>query len=175
MTEAIYGGTWTYGGDPSANTKDGVRFWMQDIDESMPLMADSEIQYLVSQYYDATGSVLFVAAVACEVLAAKMARQVPVSADGVSVGVGELFQRYNDLAQSLRDQYKTTRSLDASPITGGIMVGERRDPSIQPLTFGTGFMDNYRVGRQDYGDYHPGQEDYGFWGEDAGAPGESTP
>lgn len=175
MTDAIYGGTWTYSGDPSASTRDAVRFWMQDVDESLPLMSDAEVDYLVSQYYDVYGSAIYVAAVACEVLAAKMARQVPVSADGVSVGVGELFQRYNDLALSLRDQYKSTQSLAAAPVTGGVIMGERRDPTIKPLVFGTGFMDNYRAGRQDFGDYHPGEDDGSIWGEEAGAPGESTP
>ena len=75
----------------------------------------------------------------------------------------------------MRDQYKASRSLDATPIARGIMMGDRSDPTIKPLVFGTGFTDNYRAGRQDYGDYHPGEEDYSIWGEEAGAPGESTP
>jgi hypothetical protein len=177
MTEAIFGGEWTYSGDPAASARDAVRFWMQDIDASLPLMSDAEVDFLLSRYQAEIGSELYVAAVACEVLAAKMARQVSVSADGVSVSTGDLFSRYNELAVSLRDQYKQNRSLDSTPLVGGVMVGEARDATIKPLIFGTGFMDNINAGRQDYGDYHPGEGPYyeGIWGEEAGAPGESTP
>ncbi len=175
MATALYGGTWTYTGDPANSTRDAVRFWMQDIDENLPLMADAELDYLIAEYYELTGSALYIAAVASEVMAAKFARQVPVSADGVSVSVGELQQRYNDLAQSLRDQYKSEAALSSVPFVSGVLIGERRDTTIAPLTFGTGMHDNYRAGRQDYGDYSPGSDDTRIWGEEAGAPGESTP
>lgn len=176
MTEALYGGEWTYSGDPSSSVKDAVRFWMQDVNPDLPLMSDTEVAYLASQYYDSHGSAVYVAAVGCEVLAAKFATQVPVNADGVSVGVGELTQRYNDLATSLREQYKSQHGLDASPVVSGVLIGEGRDPTIKPLVFGTGFMDNHWVGRQDYGDYHPGEDPWELWGgENAGTVGESTP
>jgi len=175
MTDAIFGGTWTYSGDPASTTKDAVRFWMQDIDTDLPLMSDIEIAYLVDRYYEGYGSAVYVAAVACEVLAAKLLRQVPVSADGVSVSTGELFTRYNELAKSLRDQYKAESGLDSSPVLSGVLIGESRDPTIKPLTFGTGFMDNWEAGRQNFGDYDPGESAWELWSDEAGAPGESTP
>lgn len=176
MPTALYGGDWSYSGDPTTSSRDEVRFWMQDVDPDVPLMADTEVDYLVERYLERYGSPVLVAAVACEVLAAKMAKQVPVSADGVSVGLGELQNRYNTLAQSLRDTYKAESALDAVAIASGTMIGERRDPTIQPLTFGTGMHDNFRVGRQDYGDYHPGQQTgQPGYDEEYGAVGESSP
>lgn len=163
--------TWSWSGDPATSELDEVRFYVQDTDETFPLISDEEISFLLDRYMPQFGHTLAVAAMVCEVLAAKFARQVDVSADGVSVSMGQLQQRYNDLAVSLRDQYKVVgaanlaTSLDA--MFADISVFE-----VEPLVFGVGFMDNFRVGQQDYGYYHPGQS---HWhgvrspGEDAAA------
>jgi hypothetical protein len=157
MATALHGGEWTYSGNPSSSVRDEVRFWMQDVDTNLPLMSDTEIDYLINTFEDQYGSAIMVAAIGCEVLSAKFASEVAVSADGVSVGTSELQQKYNMLAESLRDQYKSTTGLDAAPLVGGILFNEAWDSTIKPLMFGIGFMDNYRAGRQHYGDYAPGE------------------
>ena len=105
-------------------------------------------------------SVVFVAAMAAEVIAAKFTREVSVSADGVSVGTSELASRYQQLATKLRDQAHEDSAAGAFPDLGGVMFDEYRDLTIKPLRFGIGSMDNYEAGRQDYGDYDPGQYPY---------------
>jgi len=147
---------WTYSGTPATSLLDETRFWIQDTEISFQLLQDEELDWLLDTYMPTYGNTIAVAAIACEVLAAKFARQVDTSADGVSVSLGQLQQRYNDLAQSLRDQYHEL---------GGANMAEALDQmfsdisvfEIEPLVFGVGFMDNYRAGQQDYGYYSPGQ------------------
>lgn len=157
--------TWTWSGDPSSSTLDELRFYIQDTDTSFQLLSDEELTFLLDTYADQFGHVLAVAAMACEVIAAKFARQVDASADGVSVSLGQLQQRYNDLAQSLRDQFK----LVGSDNLAGALDAMFSDVSvfdIEPLVFGVGFMDNFRAGQQDYGYYSPGST---YW------PGSAAP
>ena len=146
--------SWSYSGDPASSDKDAVRFWVQDTDQSVPLLSDEEIDYLLSMWTPQYGSVIFVAAMAAEVIAAKYTGEVSVAADGVSVQVGDLSARFQLLAQRLRAQYKN-ESAGAEPFLTGVMWDEVRDASIKPLIFGVGFMDNYEVGKADYGDYSP--------------------
>ncbi len=146
---------WSYSGDPADSELDEVRFWCQDVKENRPLLQDEEIEFLIYKWYEQTGSLIFVASVACEVIAAKMAAEVNASADGVSVNTGELQQRYVNLAQRLRDQAKAEIDDDVS-FPSGTLWSTQDDPRIEPLVFGVGSMDNYEVGRADYGDYSPG-------------------
>lgn len=145
---------WSYSGDPASSDKDAVRFWVQDTDSAVPLLSDEEIQYLLDLWIPQYGSVIFTAAVAAEVVAAKYTGEVSVSADGVSVQVGDLSQRFQLLASRLREQYKQ-ESAGAEPFLSGVMWDQVHDASIKPLIFGVGFMDNYEVGKADYGDYSP--------------------
>jgi len=151
--------TWTYSGDPATSDLDEVRFWTQDVVVGRQLLSDEEINFLIEKWYVPTGSLILVASVACEVIAAKVAADVNVSADGVSVSVGDLQQRYITLAQRLRDQAKMDfddeMDLDFSE---DLWDNTEYSDSIAPLVFGIGFMDNWEAGRQDFGNYHPGRK-----------------
>ena len=147
--------SWSYSGNPASSEKDTVRFYVQDTDSSMQMMQDEEIAFLLSEWSSAYNSPLLVAAVCAEVLAARFAREIDVSADGVSVSASQLMQRYNDLASSLRDQYKA-QNQGQGPDISNILADFNYDFSIKPLNFGVGFMDNYTGGQQEYGGYHPG-------------------
>jgi hypothetical protein len=156
---------WTYSGDPSTSDRDAVRFYVQDTDPDFQLIADEEIDFLIDKWDpQVPDTALFVAALAAEALAARFAREVSVSADGVSVQIGDLQTRYNDLAMRLRDQYKASLKAGA-PDYSGYLFDMSWDPSIKPLVFGVGFMDNYLVGKQDYGDYDPGESP--LWNNEA--------
>lgn len=145
--------TWSYSGDPATSEKDAVRFYISDTDKELPLLQDEDIKFLLDRWMPIYKSLLLTSAVACEIIAGKFARQVSVNADGVSVGISELQSKYNDLASSLRDQYKMERQ--GTPLLPGVMWDDRWDPTIKPTRFGIGFTDNYMAGRQDYGDYDP--------------------
>lgn len=147
--------SWSYSGNPSDSVLDEVRFWCQDTDEQRQLLSDEEVSYLIDKWYPSTGSAIFVASMACEVVSGKLAAEVSISADGVSAQIGELQQRYVNLAARLRDQHKEeiegSMDLDGDRIWSTI-----KDASIAPLVFGVGFTDNYEAGRSDYGAYSPG-------------------
>lgn len=147
---------WTYSGTPSTSTLDEVRFWTQDTQTSFQLLQDEELTFLINSYLPVYGSAVAVAAIACEVIAAKFARQVDTSADGVSVSLGSLQQRYNDLAESLRAQYAELGAENMSEALDQ-MFADISQSEIEPLVFGVGFMDNYRAGQQDYGYFSPGE------------------
>lgn len=150
---------WTYSGTPATSELDEVRFWTQDVEQSFQMLQDEELDWLIATYLPVYGSPIAVAAIACEVLAAKFARQVNTSADGVSVSLGDLQQRYNDLAQSLRDQY---HELGGANLADALdqMFSDVSIYEIEPLVFGIGFMDNYKAGQQDYGYYAPGETNW---------------
>lgn len=140
--------SFSYGGDPGSSELDEIRFYLGDTDENAPFLSDEEIGFLIDRYGEAYGHMLGVAALGAEMLAAKFAREVTVSADGVSVAVGELQQRFNDLAASLRDQYHAL-NLDVS--FDQIALDTAYDPLIPPLSFAIGFTDNREAGQQDFG------------------------
>src|SRR5688500_12229196 len=95
--------SWSYSGDPSSSSLDEVRFLLGDIDSTYPLLSDEEITYLL-QERTSRGA----AADAASALAARYAREVSFSADGVSVQVEQLQEKYEKLATSLR--YEDRRS-----------------------------------------------------------------
>lgn len=148
--------TFSYSGDPASSDKDEVRFLTGDTDDTRPLLSDEEIGFIVDKWAPLYGSNTLNAAVCCEIIAGHFAREVTVSADGVSVGTSELQGKFEMLATSLRDQYKQEQAM-ASPTFSGALFDQEWDASIKPLRFGIGFMDNFRAGRQDFGDYDPGQ------------------
>jgi len=142
--------SWTYSGDPGASDLDQVRFYVQDTDDTRQLLTDEEIGFLLVEWAEAKDSPLYVAAVCAEAIAAKFVGEVDVAADGVSVGQGSLFDRYNTLAGSLRDQYKARYESQGPDLSD--LTSTEHDPSINPLVFGVGFQDNFYAGKQDYGD-----------------------
>jgi len=145
--------SWTYSGDPATSDRDAVRFWVGDVDTTRELLSDQEIDFLLTSPYD---SVLLVAAQCAEVLAGRYAGEVSVSTDGTSVATSELQNKYEQLATSLRDQYKESGA--GLPFDSSSMWPDAHDPSIKPLNFGVGFMDNAWAGSQSYGDYHPSED-----------------
>lgn len=144
--------SWSYSGDPASSDRDAIRFYIGDTDTTLQLLQDEDIDFLILKWMPVYNSDLLTAAAAAEIVANHFAREVSVSADGVSVGSNELQQKYNDLAMNLRDMYKIEQI--GTPILPGIW-DMTWDPSIKPLRFGVGFTDNYMAGRQDYGDYDP--------------------
>lgn len=148
---------------PEASNKDAVRFLIGDT--SSTLLTDQEVQFLVDKWLPIYGTVEYVAAVAASTIAARFAREVSYSADGVSIGLGAAAQQFRDLAASLREQHKNLL-VGGLPDVGGITPGEETAHDVKPFDFGTGMHDNPEGGRQNYGsrnangyyvpEYHPG-------------------
>ena len=149
--------SWNYSG-PSASDKDAVRFLIGDTDVEDQLLSDEEINYLVTTWLTVHGTIFYVASMACETIAAQMAREISYSADGVSVSLSELQAKFEQQAETLRQQHKELL-VGGAPDVGGISAYEEQDIGIAPFIFGTGMSDNREAGRQDYGN-HQGPDFY---------------
>jgi hypothetical protein len=140
--------SWSYSGDPADGDLEAVRFYVQDTDPNDQLISDEEIEFLIAQWTPIYGSNIMVAAMVAEAIAAKFAREVSYSADGVSIGVNELQTKYDTLAMSLRDQYKQY-DIGDGPDVGGVLWSQSPDPRIKPTMWAVGMHDNIRGGNQE--------------------------
>lgn len=159
--------TWEYSGDPSSSARDEIRFLIGDTDSTFPLLQDAEIDYLIAKWAPSYGDPIWTAAVAAELVATKFAGVANISADGVSVNVGDLADKYRQLAASLRAMYKDG-SIGGAVDISNLMWGGSWDASIKALIFGVGMNDNLYAGQQDFGGlagYFLGTEYYGAVGE----------
>lgn len=146
--------TFSYSGDPADSDLDAVRFYVQDTVSTDQLISDEEIEFLLLQWTPVYGSNIMVASMVAEAIAAKFAREVAYSADGVSVGVEALQQKFEQLALSLRDQYKQY-DIGAGPVVEGVLYADQLDPTLRPTIFAIGMNDNRRAGQQEYGGEYP--------------------
>lgn len=146
--------TWSYSGDPADDDLNAIRFFVQDTDVEDQLITDEEIEFLYNLWTPVYGNNMMVASMVAEAIAAKFTREVAYSADGVSVAVQELQQHYNDLASSLRDQYKQY-DIGSGNMVQGVLYSDSVDPLIKPTIFSIGMNDNRRAGQQEYGGVYP--------------------
>jgi len=144
---------WTYSGDPATSNLDAVRFYVQDTREDFPYLTNEEIDYVLHVWMPLYGSALYCAAVCAEIIASKFAREVSVSADGVSVGANELQQKYKTLAEDLRDAHKAHADAGGGAEIPSEHWNDRFDSSIRPGVFSIGIHDNMYVGQQEYSNY----------------------
>lgn len=150
--------TYTYDA-PGVSDKDTVRFLLGDTDEGEWLLSDEEIAYAVERWGQVRGTLEWVAATLADNIAARYAREIAHSADGVSVNLAQAAQQFRDLAISLRAQHHDS-FVGGSPDVGGVSPYEGLEPDTKPFAFGTGMHDDKAAGRQDYGsqdfpEYYP--------------------
>lgn len=144
--------SWTYSGSPGSSPLDTVRFLVQDTEVTDQLLTNEEINFVITTWSPLYDSLFLAAAMCAEALAAKFAREVAVSGDGVSVGVQDLQQKYDSLATSLRDMHKQAVGAGVvGDFAGGTIFSDYFDSTIKPLSFGKGMTDNPRAGQQDFG------------------------
>lgn len=146
--------TYTYD-DTLTAPKDQVRFLLQDTRTTEWLISDEEIDWAISVWYPKYGTYQWVAAFLADTIAARYAREAPISADGISVDLSGVCQQMRDLATALRAQHNELAGIAGLPEAGGIMYGDDMDPSLKPFSFGTGMHDDPSVGTQDYGGITP--------------------
>lgn len=141
----------SYSGDPTSSDLDQVRFLVQDTDPGVPLLSNEEINFLIAKWMPLYDSLTYVAAVCAASISRRFVGLVNVSADGVSVDVESLVERYKALAVELRAEYRRENQVGAEVDIENVMVGTEPDPSIRPLRFAVGLHDNWMAGQQDYG------------------------
>jgi hypothetical protein len=149
--------------DPETREQDAVRFLLGDTDSNEPLLSDEEISYALNKWMTIHGTVEYTASVLALNIAARYAREASVSADGVSVQLGQVANQFRDLAASLREQHKNLL-VGGVPDVGGVSPYEQLDPDTKNFAFGTGMHDDIEAGNQDQGsrqifwppEYYPG-------------------
>lgn len=141
----------TYSGDPATSLRDEVRFLVQDTDEGCPLLTDEELDYIIGKWEPLYGSALYIGAVAAGTIARKWARVTNVSAGGTTVAVGDLQERYTEMARQLKADYHAEGDVGGLVNLDNILAGTEFDPTIEPLEFAMRLDDNPWVGRQNFG------------------------
>jgi len=139
----------SYSGDPTSSRIDEVRFLLQDAGPT-DLLTNDEIRYLDNRLASVYDDPIMTAATCADVIAARYAHEVSISADGVSAWLNELQQKFADAAVALRSLYKALAGAGGVPLVGGIDA-TGPDPSVRPLNFAIGMDDNYRAGDQSSG------------------------
>jgi hypothetical protein len=160
--------SFSYSGAPSNSDLDEVRFYLGDTDPDDVLLQDEEVQFIIDKWKPVHASNLFNASVCADMISGHFAREVTISADGVSIQMSELQQKFQSLATDLRNQNKLLNASGVSPDVGGIMFGEVYDQSIAPLVWAKQMHDNRRAGRQDYGGEMTSFDMNGLLGGDSG-------
>lgn len=114
--------TWSYSGDPTEDDKDAVRFLVGDTDTNDQLVTDEEIAFFLDEFPSST---YHAAAEVAESIAAKFAREVSHSGDGLSYSAEQLQSNYAELAVRLRKQAGRRHRSGVGPYVGGISWRER--------------------------------------------------
>jgi hypothetical protein len=127
---------WTYGADPAGSNRDAVRLLIGDTDTTDQQLQDSELDYFLGLFGVAGDERVVPAAIrSCEALAAKYARQVDTTNQGLSVGASKRSEHYRTLADSLRDLETTV----AEVFLGGNTYSEAKlmdeNTDLIPPTF----------------------------------------
>ena len=110
--------TWTYDGNPQANTKDEVRYLVGDTDTTDQQVSDEEITYQLAE----NPNVYRAAAEVCLALSLKYARQVQTTVGTYSASFQQRSEAYKALYADLRR--KAARRA-ASVYVGGISQADK--------------------------------------------------
>jgi len=137
--------TWTYTGDPAANTRDEVRFLVGDTDKDDALVQDEEINYAIG----VESSTLRAAVRVSRAIAAHYARAVEKQVGDLKIKAGEKYKNYLDIMKALEEEAAGSIP-GASPFAGGISTSqketqENNSDRVAPY-FSRDMMDNPNSG-----------------------------
>lgn len=138
----------SYSGNPASSSKDEVRFLLQDTNDQRPLLSDEDIRYAIARLESTYEDPMMIAAFCADVISTRFALEVSISGDGINVGAQELQQKWSEVAQSLRAQYRRLAGVGALPFAGGVEAFSLPDFSVRALDFGIGMHDNLDAGSQ---------------------------
>lgn len=137
--------TFSYSGNPLASAKDQVRFLLGDTATGTGKLSDEEIAYLLTEWEDDTYAA---AAAAADIISNNAAAYYDFSADGGTSSIGQLQERYRQVARTIR-QTRAQRAIVPFYV-GGIDRADTEafeaDESVIHTDFGTGMHDNLREG-----------------------------
>lgn len=140
---------WSYSGDPAANPKDAVRFYLGDTDPDDPQLQDEEILFLVQKF---AGNVYLAAADAARGLAGKYSRRADKAVGDLRLSLSQQAQHYWDLASRLEIEAGKV----AIPFAGGISCSQKQAAREDSDRVRPSFYRNMMQNRRTY----PGTDDY---------------
>lgn len=134
--------SWTYSGNPSAGSRDEVRFLVGQTSTNDPvLVGDEEITYAVGQTPNAYAAAVLVA----ETMQLRLA-----GTDLQSLTIGNLSETYGDRSARLQATLSALRRQASLrgvvPVAGGVLLADKlareRDIALTPHAFALGMDDN---------------------------------
>lgn len=143
---------WTYGGDPSANARDAIRFLVGDTDTNDQLLSDEEIAWVNSEASGsstATTAVYDAAMRCCLTIASKLAREADKQIGDLSVSMSQRAKAYRDQAVELKN-LSTREGAVPVPYAGGITISDKEideeNSDLFRSWFSAGQFENVRDG-----------------------------
>lgn len=138
--------TWSYSGDPSASSRDAVRYYIGDTDSTLQQLTNAEIDFQLTE----DGSSLAAAVNCCYAIQARYARLVSSADDKVKKELQQKASAYEKLALNLRSRLvRKTATITA----GGLSVAEklttREDTDLVQPTFTRDMMENPTLAPED--------------------------
>ena len=118
---------WTYGGDPSANARDAIRFLIGDTDTNDQLLNDDEIAWVNNQLTgsDTATTALYNAAYRCCLLiASKFSRLADQAVGDMRVSMRQKAKAYREQADSMLLLAGREGSVP-TPYAGGITISDK--------------------------------------------------
>ena len=112
--------TWSYSQDPSISTKDEVRFYVGDTDDTDQQVQNEEIEWAITETASARGA----AALVARAIAAKYARLADQSVGDLRFSYSQRQEHYTDLAERL--ELQEGRRFMSEMYAGGISESEKR-------------------------------------------------
>jgi len=142
---------WSYSNDPGDSDRDAVRFLAGDTDKSDPLVDDREVDYALT-----LGSHDIAAAVICEHLAARFARETDIESGEAKEKCSQRAKAFKDRADELRQR----AGIAVLPSFGGLSRGEKQTLAANPDAVQPFF------GRDEFDNPNANQFDGAGWGDD---------
>ena len=119
--------TWTYGGDPSSNARDAIRFLVGDTDTNDQLINDEEIAWVNNQVTgsDTATTGLYDAAYrCCLTIASKFSRLADQSVGDLKVSMSQKAKAYRLQAEELQSLVSREGGVP-TPYAGGITTSDK--------------------------------------------------
>lgn len=110
-------GTWTYTGNPATDSKDAVRYLVQDITSTDQRVSDEEILWAIAS----EGTVFRAAALVARTLASKYAQDAAKWVGDLKIEAAGRHKQYLDIAHSLERR----ALLAVNPSYGGTSISDK--------------------------------------------------
>jgi hypothetical protein len=142
---------WSYSNDPASSPLDAVRFLSGDTDADDPLVDDREVNYAIT-----LGSHDIAAAIICEHLAARFARETDIESGEAKEKCSQRAKAFKDRADELRQR----AGIAVLPSFGGLSRSEK-----QSLASNTDAVQPF-FGRDEFDNPNADQFDGAGWGDE---------